>query len=85
MGIISILLVSVLNHFPSEVFAWSFKYGTYADFSPHAPPLSPTAVGCGPPVAPSGGSELDGTRRRRPEVDLARDVEAVMISVPDRL
>jgi hypothetical protein len=43
----------------------------------HAFSLSPLGI-CrgGPPVAPSGGSESAGARRRHPEVDLARDVEA---------
>jgi hypothetical protein len=32
MGIISIILVSVLHHFPSWVFSWGFELGTSAGF-----------------------------------------------------
>jgi hypothetical protein len=48
VGIISILLVCVLPHFPSEVFAWGFEHGTSAGFLrkkfysalAHPPPVS---------------------------------------------
>jgi hypothetical protein len=50
MGIISILLVCVLHHFPSEVFAWGFEHGTLAGFLrkkfysalAHPPPVTPS-------------------------------------------